>query len=192
VPIDIQRQLLMERDPHGNVKLSMIETEKLLIELLVRRLAEMRAEGKFKGKFAWQAHFLGYEGRCAAPTNFDADYAYALGLTAVALAKSRVTGYMTVVKNLAQPHREWEALGVPLTLMMNLEQRGSGLKPVIEKGLVSLQGEAFKKLLDYRESWAMKDDYRFSGAIQYFGPPEITDLVPKTLTLESKANKKHC
>jgi len=185
LPTDIQRQLLMDRDPHGNVQVSRIETEKLLIELVESRLRELKSEGVYTGDFAHQSHFLGYEGRCAAPTNFDADYAYSLGLTAGALLHLGVTGYMSVVKNLTKSRDQWQAVGVPLTTMMNIEQRNGQKKPVIKKSLVSLSGAPFAKLKEKRENWILNDDYRFSGAIQYFGPPEVCDQLPKSLRLES-------
>ena len=184
LPTDIQRQLLMDRDPHGNVQVSRIETEKLLIEMISARMAELSSNGKYAGTFSYQHHFLGYEGRCAAPTNFDADYAYALGLNTAALLKTGVTGYMSVVKNLASGRPAWLPMGVPLTAMMNIEKRHGKDKPVIRKALVSLTGKAFKKLLGKRAGWALNDEYRFAGAIQYFGPAEIVDQIPQSLSLE--------
>jgi pyrophosphate--fructose-6-phosphate 1-phosphotransferase len=184
MPIDIQRQLLMDRDPHGNVQVSRIETEKLLIELLESYLGEEKAEGRYVGKFAHQRHFLGYEGRCAAPTNFDADYAYSLGRTAVALVAARVTGYMAVVTNLASAKHDWQALGVPLISMMHIETRKGKATPVIMKSLVDLQGKAFDHFGKVRDGWAKEDLYRFAGPIQYFGPSELTDKVPVSLALE--------
>ncbi len=187
LPTDIQRQLLMDRDPHGNVQVSRIETEKLLIELVEGRLSELKSKGDYKGSFAHQSHFLGYEGRCAAPTNFDADYAYSLGLTAGALLNLGVTGYMSVVKNLTKDRDQWQAIGVPLTTMMNIEQRNGAKKPVIKKSLVSLNGAPFERLKEKRTHWKLSDDYRFSGAIQYFGPAEVCDQIPKSLRLEHEA-----
>lgn len=184
MPIDIQRQLLMDRDPHGNVQVSRIETEKLLIEMLESYLGEEKAEGRYVGKFAHQRHFLGYEGRCAAPTNFDADYAYSLGRTVVALVAARVSGYMAVVTNLAGAKSEWQALGVPLVSMMHIETRKGKATPVIAKSLVDLGGRAFHHFELVRESWANEDMYRFAGPIQYFGPAELTDKVPVSLALE--------
>ncbi len=189
LPIDIQRQLLMDRDPHGNVQVSQIETEKLIIEMLETYLGEQKAEGRYKGKFAYQRHFLGYEGRCAAPTNFDTDYSYSLGRTAVALILAKANGYMTVVKNLAKNRDQWEALGVPLTGMMNLESRHGKQKPVIKKSLVSLDGSPFLLFAHEREKWALEDDFRFPGAIQYFGPPEVSDLPPISVTLETTEDR---
>jgi pyrophosphate--fructose-6-phosphate 1-phosphotransferase len=184
MPIDIQRQLLMDRDPHGNVQVSRIETEKLLIGLLQSHLKEEQAEGRYTGKFSYQHHFLGYEGRCACPTNFDADYAYALGRTAVALIAAGVTGYMAVVTGLAGDPAEWQAQGVPLLAMMNLETRHGKQTPVIRKSLVDLDGRAFRYFAARRQGWSERDDYRFSGPIQYFGPPAMTDKVPLSLALE--------
>lgn len=184
LPIDIQRQLLMERDPHGNVVVSLIETEKLLIELLHSHLAEEKAEGRFHGTFGYQRHFLGYEGRCAAPSNFDADYAYALGLSAAALAGAGVTGYMAVVGNLAKPRAEWEPAGAPLAAMMTIETRHGRERPVIKKCLVDTNDEAFRHFAGLRDSWARGDHYRFAGPVQYFGPAELTDTPPISLVLD--------
>ncbi len=186
LPIDIQRELLMERDPHGNVVVSQIETEKLLIELVVAFLAEEKAEGRFHGTFGHQHHFLGYEGRCAAPSNFDADYAYALGRSAAALAGAGVTGYMAVVAGLARPRSEWQAFGAPLAAMMTLETRGGHVRPVIRKCLVSLNGRAFRHFAAHRATWALGEHYRFAGPIQYFGPEALTDAPPFSLVLENE------
>ncbi len=183
LPLDIQRQLLMERDPHGNVVVSLIETEKLLIELLETYLGEMKAEGKYKGNFGYQRHFLGYEGRCAAPTNFDADYAYALGRTAVALITQRVSGYMAVVQNLAKERDQWQASGIPIVSMMHLEPRNGKEKPVLRKALVDLYSAAFAEFVRARPEWAKRDCFRFTGPIQYFGPPSLTERIPVTLQL---------
>ncbi len=185
MPIDIQRQLLMDRDPHGNVQVSRIETEKLLIEMLESYLGEEKAEGRYVGRFGYQRHFLGYEGRCAAPTNFDADYAYSLGRTAVALIAAGVSGYMAVVSNLAAGKTEWLALGVPLVSMMHMESRKGKMAPVIAKSLVDLNGKCFKHFGSVRSAWAKDDLYRFAGPIQYFGPSDLTDKVPVSLALES-------
>jgi pyrophosphate--fructose-6-phosphate 1-phosphotransferase len=192
MPIDIQRQFLMDRDPHGNVQVSLIETEKLLIEMLNVYFAEAKSEGKFKGKFKTQRHFLGYEGRCAAPTNFDADYAYALGRTAIGLLAAGTTGYMAVIKNLAQPRETWEPLGVPLVSMMNLESRNGKEKPVIRKGLVDLDGLAFKHFSKIRTQWRTTNPYRFAGPIQYFGDPQLCDRVPFSLALEQGVDGDCC
>lgn len=185
LPINIQRQLLMDRDPHGNVQVSRIETEFLLIELVDQRLRELKTEGKFRGKFAYQRHFLGYEGRCAAPTNFDSDYACALGRNAAALAIMSANGYMSVIRNLALPRERWEALGVPLVSMMNFETRHGRNKPVIKKSLIDLKSKAFKKFSAERQAWECTDSYRFCGSIQYFGPEELCDLSPCSIRLEA-------
>ena len=186
LPIDIQRQLLMDRDPHGNVQVSRIETERLLIEMLQTHLGEARADGHYTGKFSTQRHFLGYEGRCAAPSNFDADYAYSLGQTAVALTATGVSGYMSVIKGLGGDRSDWQALGVPLTAMLNLEKRHGQDKPVIRKCLVSLEHQAFKTFASQRTKWAREDHYRFAGPLQYFGPKELVDRPPAMLTLERR------
>lgn len=185
LPIDIQRQLLMDRDPHGNVQVSKIQTEKLIIELLETRLDELKAKGKYKGKFSPQTHFIGYEGRCAQPSNFDADYAYALGLTAVALIKAQASGYMAAIKNLIKQHEQWEPIGVPLVSMMNIEMRSARPKPVIKKSLVGLDDRPFQEFLRVRQKWAMEDHYRYAEPIQYFGPKEICDNVPPSLLIEN-------
>ncbi|MEN9836057.1 MAG: hypothetical protein RL011_2250 [Pseudomonadota bacterium] len=189
LPIDIQRQLLMDRDPHGNVALSRVETEKLLIELITSYLKEEKSEGRFRGTFGYQHHFLGYEGRCAAPTNFDANYAYSLGRTAAALAAVRASGYMAVVRNLGFSEDAWQPSGVPLLAMMTVEERGKGPHPVIKKTLVNLDGPAFKYFARNRPEWQRGDEFRYSGPIQYFGPSELTDRVPLSLALESGASE---
>lgn len=184
LPALIKSQLLMDRDPHGNVQVSRIETEKLLIEMIRTRLSEMKSRGEYVGKFSDQAHFFGYEGRCAFPSNFDADYCYSLGYNAFALINFGLTGYISSVKNLTQPADKWIAGGVPLTMMMNMEKRHGEFKPVIQKALVKLDGPVFKKLEQNREDWALNDKYLFPGAIQYFGPSEVCDLTTVTLQLE--------
>ena len=184
LPSIIKSQLLMDRDPHGNVQVSRIETEKLLIEMIEQKLKAMKSEGTYKGKFSSQAHFFGYEGRCAAPSNFDADYCYSLGYNAMALIQNGLTGYLSSVRNLSKPASEWVAGGVPLTMMMNMEKRHGEMKPVIQKALVKLDGPVFKELKDNREKWAMEDCYLFPGAIQYFGPAEVCDITTRTLYLE--------
>jgi pyrophosphate--fructose-6-phosphate 1-phosphotransferase len=185
LPALIKSQLLMDRDPHGNVQVSRIETEKLLIEMIKVKLKEMKSQGEYIGKFSELAHFFGYEGRCAFPSNFDADYCYSLGYNAFALIKFGLTGYLSSVKNLTQNADKWIAGGVPLTMMMNMEKRHGELKPVIQKALVKLNGKVFKKLEENREDWALNDNYKFPGAIQYFGPSEVCDLTTVTLQLES-------
>ena len=184
LPALIKTQLLADRDPHGNVQVSKIETEKLLIEMITERLAQMKSEGKFSGKFSAQSHFFGYEGRCAFPSNFDADYCYSLGYNAFGLINFGLTGYLSSVRNLTAPADEWIAGGVPLTMMMNMEKRHGEMKPVIQKALVRLDGPVFKQLQDNREDWAMNDRYLFPGAVQYFGPSSVCDITTVTLQLE--------
>ena len=184
LPIDIQRQLIMDRDPHGNVALSRIETEKLLLELLASQLGEFKSDGHYHGKFSSQTHFLGYEGRCAAPTNFDANYAWSLGLTAAALAASGQTGYLAAVHGLTLSPDQWQAWGVPLVSMLTMERRKGKDKAVIRKTLVDLNGPAFRCFEDARSAWAAGDDYRFAGPIQYFGPAGLVDRVPVSLTVQ--------
>ncbi len=184
LPNNIQRQLLMDRDPHGNVQVSRIETEKLLIQMVASRLDEMKSEGKYKGSFSPQDHFFGYEGRCAFPSNFDADYCYSLGYNAYVLAASGLTGYISSIHNLSKPVSEWTAGAVPVTMMMNLEQRHGKLKPVIKKAMVELDGKPFNEYVSKRDIWAIKSSYVFPGAIQYFGPHEVCDVSSITLALE--------
>ena len=184
LPTLIKSQLLMDRDPHGNVQVSKIETEKLLISMIEEKLNELKATGKYNGKFSAQSHFFGYEGRCAFPSNFDADYCYSLGFNAFALISFGLTGYLSSVRNLTAPATEWIAGGVPLTMMMNMERRHGEMKPVIKKALVELDGPVFKQLADNREDWAMNDRYLFPGAIQYFGPSSVCDITTRTLALE--------
>lgn len=186
LPALIKAQLLMDRDPHGNVQVSKIETEKLLIEMLRSKLEEMKNQGEFIGKFADQAHFFGYEGRCAFPSNFDADYCYSLGYNAFALISFGLTGYLSSIKNLTQSADKWIAGGVPITMMMNMEKRHGEFKPVIQKALVKLDGPVFKKLEQSREDWALNDNYKFPGAIQYFGPSSVCDITTVTLQLEKQ------
>ena len=187
LPALIKSQLLMDRDPHGNVQVSKIETEKLLISMIEEKLASLKKEGKFSGKFSTQSHFFGYEGRCAFPSNFDADYCYSLGFNAFALINFGLTGYLSSVRNLTAPASQWIAGGVPLTMMMNMERRHGEMKPVIKKALVELDGPVFKKLESNREDWAMNDRYLFPGAVQYFGPSSVCDITTVTLALESAA-----
>ena len=184
LPALIKSQLLADRDPHGNVQVSKIETEKLLIEMISAKLSKLKAEGKFTGKFSSQSHFFGYEGRCAFPSNFDADYCYSLGYNAFALINFGLTGYLSSVRNLTQPADEWIAGGIPLTMMMNMEKRHGEMKPVIQKALVKLDGPVFKQLEENREDWAMNDRYLFPGTIQYFGPSSVCDITTVTLQLE--------
>ena len=187
LPALIKSQLLMDRDPHGNVQVSRIETEKLLISMVEEKLAKLKKDGKYSGKFSTQSHFFGYEGRCAFPSNFDADYCYSLGFNAFALINFGLTGYLSSVRNLTEPANDWIAGGVPLTMMMNMERRHGEMKPVIKKALVELDGPVFKKLEANREDWAMNDRYLFPGAIQYFGPSSVCDITTVTLRLESQA-----
>lgn len=184
LPKAIQTQLLMDRDPHGNVQVSRIETEELLIEMVQEKLKEWKTEGKFKGSFTALPNFFGYEGRCAAPSNFDADYTYSLGYTAAVIIGSGRTGYMSSVRNLIAPTDQWIAGGVPITMMMNLEKRHGHLKPVIQKALVKLEGNPFKEFKKNRGEWSIKTSYVFPGPIQYFGPSEVCDAPTKTLLLE--------
>ena len=184
LPALIKGQLLADRDPHGNVQVSKIETEKLLIEMVSSRLQELRLQGDYIGKFSPQSHFFGYEGRCAFPSNFDADYCYSLGYNAFALINNGFTGYLSSVRNLTAPASEWIAGGVPLTMMMNMERRHGEMKPVIKKALVELDGPVFAQLAKNREDWAMNDRYLFPGAIQYFGPSSVCDITTVTLQLE--------
>ena len=184
LPADVARQLSLDRDPHGNVQVSLIETEKLLSAMCEARLAEMKKEGKYVGKFAAQHHFFGYEGRCAAPSNFDADYCYALGTSAAQLIANGKTGYMAIVKNTTAPADQWIAGGVPITMMMNMERRNGEMKPVIRKALVELDGAPFKEFASKRDVWARETAFVYPGPIQYWGPTEVCDQPTKTLALE--------
>jgi len=184
LPHEIGREFLMDRDPHGNVQVSLIETEKLLIGMVKKRLHELKAAGTYKGKFTALAHFFGYEGRCAFPSNFDADYCYSLGYSAFVLIASGFTGYLSSVRNLTAKASEWVAGGVPITMMMNIEQRHGEEKPVIKKALVELDGKPFKAFKAVRDEWAVKTSFKVPGSIQYFGPPEVCDEPTITLKLE--------
>ena len=184
LPADVARQLALDRDPHGNVQVSLIETEKLLSAMVAVKMDKMKKEGKFVGKFAAQHHFFGYEGRCAAPSNFDADYCYALGTSAAQLIANGKTGYMAIVKNTTAPADEWIAGGVPITMMMNMERRNGEMKPVIRKALVELDGAPFKTFAAQRGQWAKETAYVYPGPIQYWGPTEVCDQPTKTLALE--------
>jgi pyrophosphate--fructose-6-phosphate 1-phosphotransferase len=174
----------MDRDPHGNVQVSRIDTEKLLIAMVEKQLAALEAEGKYAGAFSSQAHFFGYEGRCAFPSNFDADYCYALGYSAFVLTANNLTGYLSSIRNLSAPTDAWIAGGIPLTMMMNMERRHGSDKPVIKKALVELDGAPFKTFSAARGAWATGTHYRFPGAIQYYGPTEVCDRPTETLLLE--------
>ena len=184
LPEGVARQLTLDRDPHGNVQVSLIETEKLLGEMVGRRLAEMKQDGKFVGKFSALYHFFGYEGRCADPSNFDADYCYALGFNAACLINAGVTGYMSSVRNLTNPSVQWVAGGIPVTMMMNMERRHGEMKPVIQKALVRLDGAPFRKYASKRDEWAINTSYMYPGPIQYFGPSEVCDQPSMTLRYE--------
>ncbi|MDR0639712.1 MAG: diphosphate--fructose-6-phosphate 1-phosphotransferase [Spirochaetaceae bacterium] len=185
IPEEIAKQLLLDRDPHGNVQVSRIETEKLIIGVLEKRLAKMKAQGLYKGNFSTLGHFFGYEGRCAFPSNFDADYCYSLGYTAFMLIASGLTGYISSVRNISGPASAWTAGGVPLTMMMNMEQRHGEQRPVIKKALVELDGAPFKEFASHRAEWAVKTSFIYPGSIQYYGPPEVCDQPAITLKLEA-------
>ncbi len=184
LPQSIQQQLFLERDPHGNVQVSLIESEKLFSEMVKAELAARKAKGEYKGKFSALHHFLGYEGRCAFPSNFDADYCYSLGYNAFMLIQYGYTGYLSKVSNLSAPAEEWVAGGMPITKMMNIERRHGADKPVIRKALVELDGAPFKFFAGVREQWAVETSYVYPGAIQYWGPSEVCDRTTVTLALE--------
>lgn len=186
LPDNVARQLSLDRDPHGNVQVSLIETEKLLSDMCAAKLAQWKAEGKYTGKFSALHHFFGYEGRCAAPSNFDADYCYALGTSAAHLIANGKTGYMAIVKNTTAPTSEWKAGGVPITMMMNMERRNGEMKPVIRKALVELDGKPFKEFEKQRDHWAKETCYIYPGPIQYWGPSEVCDRPTRTLALEQE------
>jgi diphosphate-dependent phosphofructokinase len=185
LPNNIQRQLLMDRDPHGNVQVSRIETEQLLIEMVEDRLNELKNEGTYKGSFSSQHHFFGYEGRCAFPSNFDANYCYALGYNGAVLIREGLTGYISSIRNLSKPASEWIAGGVPLTMMMNMEMRHGKMKPVIKKAMVELNGEPFKAFSAKRDEWAIKTSFSYPGAIQYFGPDEVCNMPSISISLDA-------
>ena len=186
LPEGVARQLSLDRDPHGNVQVSLIETEKLISDMVGAKLAQWKKEGKYNGKFSALHHFFGYEGRCAAPSNFDADYCYALGTSAALLIASGKTGYMAIVKNTTARTDEWKAGGVPITMMMNMERRNGEMKPVIRKALVELEGKPFKAFVAQRDQWAKETCYGYPGPIQYWGPAEVCDQPTKTLELEQE------
>ncbi|MCI6118268.1 MAG: diphosphate--fructose-6-phosphate 1-phosphotransferase [Prevotella sp.] len=186
LPLSVSRQLALERDPHGNVQVSLIETEQLLAEMVGKKLAQWKKDGLFSGKFSTQHHFFGYEGRCAAPSNFDADYCYSLGFNASMLIAAGKTGYMSSVKNTSKPVDEWVAGGIPITMMMNMEKRNGQMKPVIRKALVELDGKPYKYFVAHRTKWARETDFVYPGPIQYFGPAEVCDQPTKTLKLEQE------
>ncbi len=184
LPETVAHQLCLDRDPHGNVQVSLIETEKLLSQMVATKLEAMRAEGRYNGKFSPLHHFFGYEGRCADPSNFDADYCYALGYNATCLINAGVTGYMSSVRNLTKPSVQWVAGGIPITTMMNMERRNGKMKPVIQKALVDLNGAPFLKFASKRDDWAVNTCYIYPGPIQYFGPAEVCDQPSLTLQYE--------
>ena len=184
LPQTIQQQLFLERDPHGNVQVSLIESEKLFSEMVKANLAARKAAGKYNGKFSAQHHFFGYEGRCAFPSNFDADYCYSLGYNAFMLIQYGYTGYLSKVSNLSNPAEEWVAGGMPITKMMNIERRHGADKPVIRKALVELDGKPFQYFAERRATWATETCYVYPGAIQYWGPSEVCDVTTVTLALE--------
>ena len=184
LPKDIALQLSLDRDSHGNVQVSLIETESLLSRMVEKRLEEMAEEGQYSGKFSAQHHFFGYEGRCADPTNFDADYTYALGFNAAMLINAGLTGYMSSVRNLVESPEKWIPGGIPITMMMNMEKRNGKLKPVIQKALVNLNGRPYLKYASMRETLALNTLYQYPGPIQYFGPAEVCDRPSMTLLLE--------
>ena len=186
LPEGVARQLSLDRDPHGNVQVSLIETEKLISDMVGAKLSQWKKEGKYNGKFSALHHFFGYEGRCAAPSNFDADYCYALGTSAALLIASGKTGYMAIVKNTTARTDEWKAGGVPITMMMNMERRNGEMKPVIRKALVELEGKPFKAFVAQRDQWAKETCYVYPGPIQYWGPAEVCDQPTKTLELEQE------
>ncbi len=187
LPVEIKGQLLADRDPHGNVQVSKIETEKLLIQTVEKKLKQMKAEGKYCGKFSALSHFFGYEGRCAFPSNFDADYCYSLGYNAALLLGANMSGYLSSITELSKPADEWKAGGIPITMMMNMEQRHGEKKPVIKKALVELDGNPFKYFESNRKTWAIETAFTYPGAIQYFGPSEVCDQSTITLKLEHQA-----
>lgn len=186
LPEDVARQLSLDRDPHGNVQVSLIETEKLLSRMVAAKLEEWKKQGKYQGKFSPLHHFFGYEGRCAAPSNFDADYCYALGTSAAQLIANGKTGYMAIVKNTTDRTDNWKAGGVPITMMMNMERRNGEMKPVIRKALVELEGKPFKTFAANRDEWAKHTCYVYPGPIQYWGPSEVCDQTTRTLVLEQE------
>lgn len=190
LPSGIAAQLMLDRDPHGNVQVSLIETEKLLVEMIRTRLAELKKADNYNGKFSAITHFFGYEGRCGVPSSFDANYTYALGYNAAALALNKCTGYLSSVRNLTKKPQQWVCGGIPLTMMMNIERRKGQDKPVIRKALVELKGEPFKFLAKNRDEWALEDQYLFPGPIQFFGPAEVTDMTTFTLVFEQSKKRK--
>ena len=184
LPQAIQQQLFLERDPHGNVQVSLIESEKLFSAMVKDKLDARKAAGTYSGKFSALHHFFGYEGRCAFPSNFDADYCYSLGYNAFMLIQYGYTGYLSKIANLSKPAEEWVAGGMPITKMMNMERRHGEDKPVIRKALVELDGKPFKYFEAHRDEWAVETAFTYPGAIQYYGPAEVCDITTITLALE--------
>ncbi len=186
LPVEVARQLALDRDPHGNVQVSLIETEQLLSDMVDKKLDQMKAEGKYVGKFAAQHHFFGYEGRCADPSNFDADYCYALGYNAAQLVNCGATGYMSSIRNLSKPSIQWIAGGIPITMMLNMERRNGQMKPVIRKALVDLKGRPYQVFVENRLKWAEETCYIYPGPIQFFGPTEVCNQTSRTLYYEQE------
>jgi len=184
LPPKVAAQLSLDRDPHGNVQVSLIETDRLLSDMVDARLDDLKEEGKYDGKFAALHHFFGYEGRCGAPSNYDANYCYALGASATHLIANGMTGYMAVIKNTVAPADEWQAGGVPITMMLNMERRNGKMKPVIRKALVDLNGKPFKEFVAHRSEWAFETRFIYPGPIQFWGPSEVCDRTTRTLALE--------
>lgn len=184
LPSEVARQLSLDRDPHGNVQVSLIETEKLISKMCAAKLKKWKESGKFKGKFASQHHFFGYEGRCAAPSNYDTNYCYALGASAAHLIANGKTGYMATVRNTTAPKDEWKAGGIPITSLLNMERRNGEMKPVICKALVDLKGRPFKELVMHRDEWSKETAFVYPGPVQYWGPSEVCDRTTMTLALE--------
>ena len=184
LPSEVARQLSLDRDPHGNVQVSLIETEKLISKMCAAKLKKWKESGKFKGKFASQHHFFGYEGRCAAPSNYDTNYCYALGASAAHLIANGKTGYMATVRNTTAPKDEWKAGGIPITSLLNMERRNGEMKPVICKALVDLKGRPFKELMMHRDEWSKETAFVYPGPVQYWGPSEVCDRTTITLALE--------
>ena len=185
----IQQQLLLERDPHGNVQVALIESEKLFSTMVAEKLAAKKEKGTYNGKFSPVHHYFGYEGRCAFPSNFDADYCYSLGYNAFVLIQYGYNGYLSKISNLSAPAVDWIAGGMPITKMMNIERRHGEDKPVIKKALVDLKGKPFKQFKENRETWAIETSYVYPGAIQYYGPTEVCDRTTITLELEQNTQK---
>lgn len=184
LPDTVAQQLTLNRDSHGNVQVSLIETEKMLVTMVAKRLEEMRAEGSYTGKFATVTHFFGYEGRSSMPSNFDANYCYSLGRTAACLGRAGVTGYMATIHNTTAKPKEWIAGGIPIVMMMDMERRHGSMKPVIHKAMVDLEGAPYRYLCEHRKEWALNTCFRYPGPIQFFGPAEICDKPTMTLSLE--------